>query len=61
MKKHYLIFSILSVFIFLKATAQNELHYGMYMMHQPLFNPASAASYDQLTAAALYKDQWVGY
>ncbi|MFB0924731.1 MAG: type IX secretion system membrane protein PorP/SprF [Vicingaceae bacterium] len=61
MKKHYLIFSILSVFIFMKATAQNELHYGMYMMHQPLFNPAAASSYTSLTAAALYKNQWVGY
>ncbi len=61
MKKHYLIFSIISVFIFMKANAQNELHYGMYMMHQPLFNPASASSYTSLTAAALYKNQWTGY
>ena len=61
MKKHYLILSIISVFVFTKATAQNELHYGMYMMHQPLFNPAAASSYTSLTAAALYKNQWVGY
>ena len=61
MKKHYLILCILSAFIFMKATAQNELHYGMYMMHQPLFNPASASSYTSLTAAALYKNQWTGY
>ena len=31
------------------------------MMHQPLFNPASASSYNQLTAAVLYKNQWTGY
>ncbi len=45
----------------MKGKAQSELHYGMYMMHQPFFNPASAASYDQLTAAMLYKNQWTGY
>jgi type IX secretion system PorP/SprF family membrane protein len=41
--------------------AQSQMHYGMYMMHQPFFNPASMGSYNNLTAAVLYKTQWVGY
>jgi type IX secretion system PorP/SprF family membrane protein len=61
MKKHYLIYMLPFLLFCMKGKAQSELHYGMYMMHQPFFNPASGASYNQLTAAMLYKNQWTGY
>jgi type IX secretion system PorP/SprF family membrane protein len=61
MKKRYLLYTILSFLFIANGKAQSELHYGMYMMHQPFFNPASTSSYDQLTAAVLYKNQWSGY
>lgn len=61
MKKHYLLIAAVFLVLIAKVNAQSELHYGMYMMHQPFFNPASASSYDQLTAAVLYKNQWSGY
>jgi len=61
MKKKYLIYLLPLLLFCSKAMAQSELHYGMYMMHQPLFNPASTSSYNQLTGAILYKNQWTGY
>ena len=61
MKKHYLIYLFFLLLFCIKGIAQSELHYGMYMMHQPLFNPASSSSYQQLTGALLYKNQWTGY
>jgi type IX secretion system PorP/SprF family membrane protein len=61
MKKQYLLYLIPLLLFSLRGEAQSELHYGMYMMHQPFFNPASASSYKQLTAAVVYKNQWTGY
>lgn len=61
MKKHCLLIAVIFLGFITRGNAQSELHYGMYMMHQPLFNPASTSSYDQLTAAVLYKNQWSGY
>lgn len=61
MKRHYLIYVLPLLLFCKKGNAQSELHYGMYMMHQPFFNPAATASYNQLTAAVLYKNQWTGY
>jgi len=39
---------------------QNQLHMTNYMMHQPLFNSASMASYDNINGALICKRQWVG-
>lgn len=39
---------------------QSQFHYGMYSLHQPFFNPAAAGSYENLSAAMLYKTQWTG-
>ncbi len=61
MKKHFLFCVVICFFFLSKGNAQSQMHIGMYMMHQPFFNPASMASYNNLTAAALYKTQWVGY
>lgn len=61
MKKHYLLYLIITCCFIGKGFSQSQMHIGMYMMHQPFFNPASMASYEGLTVAALYKTQWVGY
>jgi type IX secretion system PorP/SprF family membrane protein len=60
MKKLSIYLILILAFAF-KSKAQSQEHYSLYMMHQPFFNPASMASYSKLTAAALYKTQWVGY
>ena len=41
--------------------AQNQLHLSQYMLYQPMLNPASIASYDNLNGALLYRKQWVGF
>jgi type IX secretion system PorP/SprF family membrane protein len=61
MKRFYWIYFFALLLLGGKGFAQSELHYGLYMMHQPFFNPASASSYNQLTGALLYKNQWTGY
>lgn len=43
------------------ASAQNQLHLSQYMLYQPMLNPASIASYDNLNGALLYRKQWVGF
>lgn len=40
--------------------AQNRYHLSQYMLYQPFVNPAAIASYDDLQAAMLYKNQWLG-
>ncbi|MFB6257765.1 MAG: type IX secretion system membrane protein PorP/SprF [Flavobacteriales bacterium] len=44
-----------------KVKAQRELHLTQYNMHQPYLNPASISSYQDISAALLYKKQWVGF
>lgn len=34
---------------------------NQYMMYQPLVNYASASSYEELSAALYYRNQWVGF
>lgn len=41
--------------------AQNRMHLGQYMVHQPFFNPASIASYENLNGALIYKNQWMQF
>lgn len=41
--------------------AQNQLHLSQYMLYQPMLNPASVASYNNLNGALLYRKQWVGF
>lgn len=42
------------------AYAQQEAMYSQYMFNGLILNPAYAGSQDGLTAAALYRNQWVG-
>ena len=44
-----------------EAKGQRELHLTQYNMHQPFLNPASISSYSDISAALLYKKQWVGF
>ena len=41
--------------------AQRELHLTQYNLHQPYLNPASISSYNDISAALLYKKQWMGF
>lgn len=53
--------AIIFLFTGITANAQNQLHLGQYMVHQPFINPASIGSYDQLGGALVYKNQWLGF
>lgn len=52
---------ILSLFLALPGLAQQQQHLTQYMLHQPFTNPAAIASYDNISAALMYKKQWVGF
>lgn len=52
-----LLFSVSS----LSVLAQNQIHLGQYMIHQPFMNPASINSYLKPTFAAFYRTQWVQF
>ncbi|MEM9917473.1 MAG: type IX secretion system membrane protein PorP/SprF [Bacteroidota bacterium] len=41
-------------------TAQNDIHYTMYMFNKLALNPAYAGSREALTMAAHYRNQWPG-
>lgn len=49
----------------LKAQTQHNIaplkgRLTQYMLHQPFINPAAMGSYETFTAAAFYRNQWVG-
>jgi len=41
--------------------AQNQMNVAQYMFHQSFINPAAAGSYEDLNAALLVRQQWVGF
>lgn len=45
----------------LEVIAQRNFHISQYMLHQPLFNPASISSYDGVKGALIHRNQWVGF
>jgi type IX secretion system PorP/SprF family membrane protein len=55
------IFLLLGLAVCFEAKGQRELHLTQYNMHQPYLNPASISSYTDISAALLYKKQWVGF
>ncbi|MEX1192029.1 MAG: type IX secretion system membrane protein PorP/SprF [Brumimicrobium sp.] len=48
---------VLSTLVF----GQNRLNITQYMMHQPILNMASIAGNDNINAAAVHRQQWVGF
>ncbi len=62
-KERTLIFFLLLVGVGLsfEGRAQRELHLTQYNLHQPYLNPASISSYNDISAALLYKKQWMGF
>ncbi|MCC9135785.1 type IX secretion system membrane protein PorP/SprF [Pontibacter silvestris] len=56
-------FSLVAVFLLMisgAAFAQQEAMYSQYMFNGLVLNPAYAGSNEGLSAAALYRNQWVG-
>lgn len=52
---------ILLLLISMCAYGQNRLNITQYMMHQPILNMASIAGNDNINAAAVHRQQWVGF
>lgn len=52
---------LLSVFFAVHASAQNQIHMGQCMIHQPFMNPASIGSYSKITLAGFYRSQWTQF
>jgi type IX secretion system PorP/SprF family membrane protein len=52
---------ILSLLLGGVAYGQNRLNITQYMMHQPILNMASIAGNDNINAAAVHRQQWVGF
>ncbi|MGE0635224.1 MAG: type IX secretion system membrane protein PorP/SprF [Bacteroidia bacterium] len=62
MKHIYKLIFPLALLLYCTTTqAQNQLHLSQYMLYQPMLNPASVASYNNLNGALLYRKQWVGF
>lgn len=55
------IITTIFVFMLLQLNAQNEFNVTQYMIHQPIINMASITANDQINAAALHRQQWVGF
>lgn len=52
---------IVALFVSTLAYGQNNLNITQYMMHQPILNMASIAGNDNINAAAVHRQQWVGF
>lgn len=52
---------ILTFLIGIFAYGQNRLNITQYMMHQPILNMASIAGNDNINAAVVHRQQWVGF
>lgn len=52
---------ILSCLISTFALGQNRLSITQYMLHQPILNMASIAGNNNINAALLHRQQWVGF
>lgn len=52
---------ILVLLVSTLANSQNNLNITQYMMHQPILNMASIAGNDNINAAAVHRQQWVGF
>jgi len=59
MKKLYLALALLTMFS-LELQAQQDPHYTQYMYNMNVMNPAYAGSKESISAALLYRQQWVG-
>ncbi|MCM4164082.1 MULTISPECIES: type IX secretion system membrane protein PorP/SprF [unclassified Arenibacter] len=59
-KKSCLVTVLIFFFIFVGLYAQQDAQYTQYMYNTMSVNPAYAGSRGQLSAAALYRSQWVG-
>ncbi|HIP37441.1 MAG TPA: type IX secretion system membrane protein PorP/SprF [Crocinitomix sp.] len=57
--KKTLIFSI-SLLVIFNLKAQNQFNIGQYAVHQPLVNPSTISTYEDITFGLLYKEQWTG-
>jgi type IX secretion system PorP/SprF family membrane protein len=59
-KKNRLVTVLMLFFLFAGLYAQQDAQYTQYMYNTMSVNPAYAGSRGQLSAAALYRSQWVG-
>lgn len=54
------LFILLALYVGVKATAQQDPQYSMYMFNGLAINPAYAGSTEGLAANLLYRNQWTG-
>ena len=59
MKKSCTLFFCAYPIVFLRISAQNRFLVSQYMYNGLVLNPAYAGSQQQLSLAALYRDQWL--
>lgn len=59
MKKLYVI--LLTGFITLTVSAQEQPHYSLYMFRQSLINPAALSTFDRISGAGFFNAQMVGF
>lgn len=52
---------VLTLLVGAFAYGQNRLNITQYMMHQPILNMASIAGNDNINAAVIHRQQWVGF
>lgn len=55
-----IIITLLAILTIVTAQSQNQFHVGQYAIHQPLVNPATISTYNDITFGLLYKKQWTG-
>lgn len=58
--KNWLILGLLMV-VFLKGEAQQDPMFSQYMFNKLVLNPAYAGSREQLSASAIFRQQWSGW
>lgn len=63
--KKYIVSSLLLLFVCLGSSlssmAQERPGYALYMLHQPLVNPAAMGTFDRFTASSLFSAQMTGF
>lgn len=52
---------VVGVLVSSSLTGQNRMNITQYMLHQPIINMASIASNNNINAAVLHRQQWVGF
>lgn len=60
MKKIYVLFCVIGLFLSYQADAQQNPQYTQYMYNMNVINPAYAGSKESLSVGMLYREQWQG-